>query len=76
LLPEKVKAHLGLDAKASWVILPELNVVAWPGRDIYPVPGRPKEYQYGFLPPILFDQIKGAIQALDKKERREMVRTD
>jgi len=58
-LPPRVKAHLGLDAERSWVVLNEINQFNWPGFDILPLTGG----GYGFLPPKLFGQIKDSIVA-------------
>lgn len=74
-IPPKVKAHLGLDAKRSWIVVTELNEFVWPGYDLYPVPGgRRDQYDYGFLPPALFRQVTAAILALDERLKRVMVR--
>lgn len=63
-IPLKVKRHLGLDDERSWVIVTDLNVFEWPGPDIYPVPNTvPATFEYGFLPPILFEKIRKAIAA-------------
>jgi len=65
-IPPKVKAHLGLDNERSWIILDELNEFIWPGYYLYPVLGAPPgTYEYGFIPPALFTQIKGRILTLD-----------
>jgi hypothetical protein len=65
-LPPKVKAHLGLDKDRQWVILNELNEFIWPGVDLYPIPNSPPgTFHYGIIPPILFNQIKERILALD-----------
>lgn len=70
-IPPKVKAHLGLDTARSWIIATELNTFVWPGYDLYPVPGgRPGQFDYGFLPPRLFDQVKARILALDEALKR------
>jgi hypothetical protein len=62
LLPPRVKKHLGLDDNPSWVITNDLNVFEWPGEDLYPVPQSPPgTYEYGFLPPALFQQIRDDI---------------
>ena len=57
-LPAKVKAHIGLDEMASWVIVSEHNVDAWPNGGLSPLPGRPGMFSHGFIPPSLFAQIK------------------
>ena len=51
-LPRRVKAHLGLDAQQSWVIVDELNQFFWPGRFNYPVArGRPGQWITGLFRP-------------------------
>jgi hypothetical protein len=70
-IPPKVKRHLGLDSKQSWVIYDELNEFIWPGLDLYPVPGgRSGQFDYGFLPPALFDRIIKSILELDARMKR------
>lgn len=55
-IPPRVKNHLGLDMERSWIVLNDLNVFAWPGFDLRPVPGAQGRYDYGFLPPALFSR--------------------
>ncbi|MEJ8853865.1 growth inhibitor PemK [Variovorax robiniae] len=62
-IPVRVKRHLGLDDERSWVILTEVNRFAWPGYDLRPISTRDSGVAYGFLPPVLFDQIKDGILA-------------
>lgn len=77
LIPPRVKAHLGLDAQASWVVLNQLNRFVWPGLDLHPVPGgRPGQFDYGFLPPRLFERIRQGILTLDAGIRRVVDRND
>lgn len=73
-IPPRVGMHLGLDSSPSWVIFDELNEFTWPGLDIHPI--RSGVYHYGFLPPLLFTQIRDAILALDASERALIERTD
>ena len=76
-IPPRVKDHLGLDAARSWIILDELNEFVWPGVDIYPVPGgRPGQFHYGFLPPLLYEKVRKAILALDSKRKRTIRRDE
>jgi hypothetical protein len=64
-LPRRVKRYLGLDDQRSWVIVTDLNAFIWPGIDIYPVPNTPPgTFEYGFLPPRLFEQIRLRIKAI------------
>ncbi len=60
-IPPRVKQHLGLDHALSWVILSEVNQFVWPGYDLHPVPGDKKRFDYGFLPPKLFENIRSAM---------------
>ena len=63
-IPSKVKRYLGLDDQRSWVITTDLNVFVWPGVDVYPVPSAtPGTFEYGYLPPALFEKIKLSIEA-------------
>jgi hypothetical protein len=75
-VPAKVKAHLGLDAARSWIVLNELNAFVWPGVDLHPVPGRPGVYAYGLLPPRLFEQVRTGILAVDRALKRTIRRTE
>jgi hypothetical protein len=64
-IPPRVKAALGLDSQRSWVIVTDLNSFIWPGIDVYPVPNTPPgTYEYGYLPPRLFEVIRNRIAAL------------
>jgi hypothetical protein len=63
-IPLRVKRHLGLDEKRSWIIVTDLNAFFWPGADIHHVPGAaPGTFAYGFLPPILFERVRALIEA-------------
>ncbi|MCV3766426.1 hypothetical protein [Rhizobium sp. TRM95796] len=70
-LPAALKAHLGLDAKRSWIIVSETNDFVWPGPDIRPVPGRTgsKRYTYGVLPPRFFSHVRDRILARANEHR-------
>ena len=67
-LPSVVKANLGLDDEPSWICLDELNVFAWPGHDLRPVP-RTGRYDYGVLPEALFRQVRDGIVTLSRSRR-------
>lgn len=56
-IPARVKAHLGLDAERSWVVLDELNEFTWPGYDLRPISREDDRVCYGFLPPKLFARL-------------------
>jgi hypothetical protein len=75
-LPPKVKQYLGLDSEPSWIVCNELNEFVWPGYDLYPVPGgRLDQYEYGFIPPALYEQVRTTIRSLDSEVKRVMKRT-
>jgi hypothetical protein len=61
-LPPAVKRHLGLDDDRSWVIITEGNQFVWPGYDIRKIPDK-DGFDYGFIPPRLFDSIRKAFVA-------------
>jgi len=63
-IPHRVKRYLGLDDERSWIITTDLNVFEWPGVDVYPVPNSvPGTFEYGYLPPALFEKVRLAISA-------------
>lgn len=64
-LPIATKLRLGLDDARSWVVLGEVNEFVWPGPDLRPVPGAAGRFEYGFLPPGLFRQMRDRLLALD-----------
>lgn len=63
-LPPRVKQHLGLDDRPSWVVLSEGNRFLWPGYDLKPIRGAKNRFHYGFLPPGLFDRIRERFVAI------------
>jgi len=65
-IPARVKRHLNLDGERSWIIVNEVNIFIWPGPDLRPVPGNKGEFDYGYLPPKLFDQIREKMVSLHK----------
>src|SRR5208283_4878986 len=60
-IPQAVKRHLGLDDDRSWIVVAEGNEFLWPGYDLRKIPNTDR-YDYGFLPPRLFDQVRDAFQ--------------
>jgi mRNA-degrading endonuclease toxin of MazEF toxin-antitoxin module len=68
-LPSRVKQHLGLDHEKSWVVVSEVNQFTWPGYDLRAIPGHLERYDYGFLPPHLFNRVKAAMLDLSEKRR-------
>ena len=65
-IPKPVKAHLGLDADPSWIILDEINAFVWPGYDLTPV-ARTGSPVYGILPPGFFRQLRSRFLAVRKR---------
>jgi hypothetical protein len=69
-MPPRVKTHLGLDSERSWIICDELNEFIWPGYDLFPVPGgRPGQFDYGYIPPALYEKVLKLILELDAKSK-------
>ena len=60
-IPAATKARLGLDSERSWVVVSEVNRFVWPGPDLASVPGNPRRFDYGFLPPRFFKKVTSQI---------------
>jgi mRNA-degrading endonuclease toxin of MazEF toxin-antitoxin module len=75
-IPLRVKQHLCLDEKRSWVILDEVNQFTWPGYDLRPIPGKKGQIAYGFLPPRLFENIKSGMLDLIIRRRSKRIARD
>lgn len=75
-MPLRLKQALGLDDGRSWIMLDEVNQFDCPGFDLRPVPGNKGRFQYGHIPPKLFDQVRQRIGALVKERRIGLVRRD
>jgi hypothetical protein len=71
-LPTKVKAHLGLDADRSWIIVSEANLVEWDDPGI--VPTQSGDWSYGFLPPSLAGEIAKRVLNRHNSGRLPLVR--
>lgn len=63
-----VKQHLGLDDDRSWVVVTEGDQFVWPGYDLRKVPNTDR-YDYGYLPPRLFEQILKAFKAWQRANK-------
>ena len=61
-IPAALKAHLGLDATPSWIVVTETNDFLWPGPDLRPV-SRSKSgtFEFGMLPPRFFTHLRDRI---------------
>ena len=70
-IPAQTCRALGLDEGRHWLRLDELNRFVWPGFDLRPKPdGR---YDYGMLPPGLFEQLRRGILELQKARKGRVV---
>jgi len=75
-IPLKVKQHLKLDDNQSWIMIDEVNQFTWPGYDLRPTPNNKTRYDFGFIPPKLFDKIKTALLNLFLERRVKLVKRD
>jgi hypothetical protein len=64
-IPLPVKKHLGLDDARSWIVIAEGNEFVWPGYDLRKV-AKTDSYEFGFLPPRFFNQVRDAFVAFHK----------
>lgn len=73
-IPLKVKRSLGLDDARSWIVVNEVNRFVWPGSDLRPISRHQADrFEYGFLPPYLFRQVKERIAICVKARRLKIV---
>ena len=70
-IPQAIKKYLGLDNERSWIIIAEGNEFTWPGFDLHKVPNK-DAYDYGFLPPKLFDKVRDAFVEFAKSEKTKL----
>lgn len=74
-IPLATKKRLGLDGERSWIIISELNKFVWPGPDLRPISRQQTEkYDYGFLPPTFYDEIKEKLLSLHEQRRVSLVK--
>jgi len=71
-IPFSVKNHLGLDAERSWIVVSEGNEFLWPGYDLHKL-SRTDRYDYGFLPPRFFDQVRDAFVRFYRAGTRRII---
>jgi PemK-like, MazF-like toxin of type II toxin-antitoxin system len=73
-IPTMTKQRLRLDADRSWIVVTEINRFVWPGADVRPVSrAEPERFDYGFLPPSLFRQVKERLGARAAARRLQSV---
>lgn len=72
-IPAPTKSRLGLDDQRSWIVVSEINRFVWPGPDLRPVSrSNPQKFDYGFLPPKLFAQVR---RSLENAYRQRKIKT-
>jgi hypothetical protein len=74
-IPFAVKQHLGLDDARSWIVVAEGNEFLWPGYDLRRLPNSDR-YDFGFLPPRLFDQVLKAFVSWHRRGKRGITPRD
>ena len=72
-IPLVTKQRLGLDSARSWVAITEVNEFTWAGQDLRPVPQDAGRFDYGFLPPGLFRQIRDRLKAHGEAGRLQAI---
>jgi hypothetical protein len=73
-IPAGIKAHLGLDALPSWIVVSEVNDFVWPGPDLRRVPSaEPPRFDFGVLPPAFFRKVREQMLALIRARRVAIV---
>jgi mRNA-degrading endonuclease toxin of MazEF toxin-antitoxin module len=60
-VPQKVRAHLGLDAAHSWIICDEYNEFDWPGVDLGLTPKGADHF--GYVPDALINRVRQEVLA-------------
>ena len=73
----RLKARLGLDDEASWIVTDEVNVFVWPGPDLRPIGGSAGDRcDYGYLPNTVFHEVVAAIALNRREQRLDLTRRD
>lgn len=73
-IPAALKAHLGLDAAPSWVVVSETNDFLWPGPDLRPIDdSAPSRFHYGMLPPRFFAHLRDRVLQAHLQRRLSVV---
>lgn len=61
-LPDDVKRKAGLDSSRQWILVSECNIDTWPS-DLRQIPNRQGVFDYGHLPPSMFNSIRDTFVA-------------
>ena len=73
-IPPALKAHLGLDALPSWIVVTETNDFLWPGPDLRPRRNvQPARFDYGTLPPRFFAHVRDRLLQAHLQRRLDRV---
>lgn len=70
-IPAATKRRLGLDDGRSWIVVSEGNRFVWPGPDVRPIAR--DRFDYGFLPPALFQRVQARFGACFAAGQRPIV---
>lgn len=61
-IPPELCEQLGLDEHANWIRISEVNRFEWPGNHLRTLPSDPNRYDYGMIPPELFERIRSKLR--------------
>lgn len=75
-VPPNVKRQLGLDDGRSWIVVDQVNTFEWPGFDVRPLPGFPRRFAYGFLPPNFLSLVAARVREIAFAKRLRMTDRD
>lgn len=70
-IPSAVKRNLGMDDERSWILMRDVNIVAWDDPGIIPVSR--SRWDYGFLPEKLTRKIIDAISGRMRVNKLRMI---
>jgi hypothetical protein len=73
-IPAAICRSLGFDQGRHWLRFDELNRFLWPGYDLRPRSGG--GYDYGMLPPRLFEQLRRGILQLQHSRKGQIISRD
>lgn len=61
-VPQELCSQLGLDEHTNWIRISEVNRFEWPGNHLRALPSNPNRYDYGMVPPELFERIRNKLR--------------
>lgn len=68
-VPAELRHQLGLDEDHNWIRVSEVNRFEGPGVHLRALPSDPARYDYGMIPPELFERIKAKLHETMKNGR-------